>query len=165
METNIELGEGQSFVIAGLIDNRVTETMSQHSGPRQPADPRKSVQEQGSESQQHGVDRDGDAGDHHAAAIGRSARRLAMPRDFMVTPASPSDPYSTPKTTKKSKITEDMPSEEIGEHPMTARGPVLTALSIVPNRELASQFSLVDGAHARLSDPGRAQAVSVAADA
>ncbi len=26
METNIELGEGQSFVIAGLIDNQVTET-------------------------------------------------------------------------------------------------------------------------------------------
>src|SRR5580698_1127929 len=28
METNIELGEGQSFVIAGLIDNQVTETIS-----------------------------------------------------------------------------------------------------------------------------------------
>jgi pilus assembly protein CpaC len=28
METNIELGEGQSFVIAGLIDNQVTETLS-----------------------------------------------------------------------------------------------------------------------------------------
>ena len=28
METNIELGEGQSFVIAGLIDRQVTETPS-----------------------------------------------------------------------------------------------------------------------------------------
>lgn len=28
METNIELGEGQSFVIAGLIDKQVTETMA-----------------------------------------------------------------------------------------------------------------------------------------
>ena len=28
METNIELGEGQSFVIAGLMDNRVTDTMA-----------------------------------------------------------------------------------------------------------------------------------------
>ncbi len=28
METNIELGEGQSFVIAGLIDNQVTETLA-----------------------------------------------------------------------------------------------------------------------------------------
>jgi pilus assembly protein CpaC len=28
METNIELGEGQSFVIAGLIDRQVTETLS-----------------------------------------------------------------------------------------------------------------------------------------
>ena len=28
METNIELGEGQSFVIAGLIDKQVTETFS-----------------------------------------------------------------------------------------------------------------------------------------
>ncbi len=32
METNIELGEGQSFVIGGLIDNRVTETMSKIPG-------------------------------------------------------------------------------------------------------------------------------------
>jgi pilus assembly protein CpaC len=32
METNIELGEGQSFVIAGLIDNRVTETVSRIPG-------------------------------------------------------------------------------------------------------------------------------------
>src|SRR5579883_1233031 len=32
METNIELGEGQSFVIAGLIDNRVTETMAKIPG-------------------------------------------------------------------------------------------------------------------------------------
>jgi pilus assembly protein CpaC len=32
METNIELGEGQSFVIAGLIDNQVTETLSKIPG-------------------------------------------------------------------------------------------------------------------------------------
>ncbi|MDQ6759692.1 MAG: pilus assembly protein N-terminal domain-containing protein [Acidobacteriota bacterium] len=32
METNIELGEGQSFVIAGLLDNRVTESMSRIPG-------------------------------------------------------------------------------------------------------------------------------------
>ncbi len=32
METDIELGEGQSFVIGGLIDNRVTETMSKIPG-------------------------------------------------------------------------------------------------------------------------------------
>ena len=32
METNIELGEGQSFVIAGLLDNRVTETMAKIPG-------------------------------------------------------------------------------------------------------------------------------------
>ncbi len=32
METNIELGEGQSFVIAGLIDNQVTETISKIPG-------------------------------------------------------------------------------------------------------------------------------------
>ena len=32
METNIELGEGQSFIIAGLIDNRVTESMSRIPG-------------------------------------------------------------------------------------------------------------------------------------
>jgi pilus assembly protein CpaC len=32
METNIELGEGQSFVIAGLIDDRVTSTMNKIPG-------------------------------------------------------------------------------------------------------------------------------------
>ncbi len=32
IETNIELGEGQSFVIGGLLDNRVTETMSKIPG-------------------------------------------------------------------------------------------------------------------------------------
>ena len=32
IETNIELGEGQSFVIAGLIDNQVTETISKIPG-------------------------------------------------------------------------------------------------------------------------------------
>jgi pilus assembly protein CpaC len=32
METNVELGEGQSFVIAGLIDNQVTETISKIPG-------------------------------------------------------------------------------------------------------------------------------------
>ncbi len=32
METNVELGEGQSFVIAGLIDNQVTETLSRIPG-------------------------------------------------------------------------------------------------------------------------------------
>ena len=48
METNIELGEGQSFVIAGLIDQQVTETLVEDSRIVQPADPRKSVQEQGS---------------------------------------------------------------------------------------------------------------------
>ena len=46
METNIELGEGQSFVIAGLIDNQVTETLSKIPGLGEPAHPGESVQEQ-----------------------------------------------------------------------------------------------------------------------
>ena len=32
METNVELGEGQSFVIAGLLDNRVTENLAKIPG-------------------------------------------------------------------------------------------------------------------------------------
>lgn len=32
METDIELGEGQSFVIAGLLDDRVTENLSKVPG-------------------------------------------------------------------------------------------------------------------------------------
>jgi pilus assembly protein CpaC len=30
------------------------------------------------------------------------SKGVSMPRDFMVTPASPANPFATPKTTKKS---------------------------------------------------------------
>ena len=67
METNVELGEGQSFVIGGLIDARVTETMSKMPGLSEHSDSRGAVQEPpGTEIEQR-ADRHGDAGNHHAA--------------------------------------------------------------------------------------------------
>ena len=103
METNIELGEGQSFVIAGLIDQRVTETVSRIPGLA-------SLPILGNLFKSKEVDR------NNTELIvlvtpeitmplqpGETKGLPVMPRDFMVTPANPADPYSTPKTTKKSK--------------------------------------------------------------
>jgi pilus assembly protein CpaC len=102
METNIELGEGQSFVIAGLIDQRVTETVSRIPGLA-------SLPILGNLFKSKEVDR------NNTELIVLVTPEITLPlqpgetkgpvmlRDFMVTPATPADPYSTPKTTKKSK--------------------------------------------------------------
>lgn len=102
METNIELGEGQSFVIAGLIDQRVTETVSRIPGLA-------SLPILGNLFKSKEVDRNNTelivmvTPEITMPLQSGEGKGLVMPRDFMVTPASPSDPYSTPKTTKKSK--------------------------------------------------------------
>lgn len=102
METNIELGEGQSFVIGGLIDNRLTETVSRIPGLA-------SLPILGNLFKAKEVDR------NNTELIvmvtpeittplqpGESKTVPVMPRDFMVTPANPADPWATPKSTKKS---------------------------------------------------------------
>ena len=102
METNIELGEGQSFVIAGLIDQRVTETVSRIPGLA-------SLPILGNLFKSKEVDRNNTelivmvTPEITVPLQAGETKGLAMPRDFMVTPTSPSDPYGTPKTIKKSK--------------------------------------------------------------
>jgi pilus assembly protein CpaC len=103
METTIELGEGQSFVIAGLIDTRVTETISRIPGLA-------NLPILGNLFKAKDVER------NNTELIvlvtpeittplqpGETKTLPVMPRDFMVTPANRADPYATPKSTKKSK--------------------------------------------------------------
>ena len=71
METNIELGEGQSFVIAGLIDKQVTETLSKIPVLSSLPILGNLFKSKHSIKQRHGADRHGHARDHHAAAAGR----------------------------------------------------------------------------------------------
>jgi pilus assembly protein CpaC len=106
METNIELGEGQSFIIAGLIDNELTETISKIPGLS-------SLPILGNLFKTKETDR------KNTELIvmvtpemtmplqpGEAKPMPAMPRDFLtpLTPSSQTDPYATkPKTGGKSK--------------------------------------------------------------
>jgi len=108
METNIELSEGQSFVIAGLIDNRVTETINKIPGLA-------SLPILGNLFKTKEVDRN----NTELVVLvtpeittplqpGEAKPIPAMPRDFLtpLTPSSPQDPYSTSgqkSSSKKSK--------------------------------------------------------------
>jgi pilus assembly protein CpaC len=105
METNIELGEGQSFVIAGLIDNRVTETVSRIPGLA-------SLPILGNLFKSKEVDRN----NTELVVLvtpeitvplqpGEAKPLPVMPREFMIAPATPTgDPYATPaKSSKKGK--------------------------------------------------------------
>ena len=106
METNIELGEGQSFVIAGLIDNRVTETISKIPGLS-------SLTILGNLFKSKEVDRNNTElvvlvtpEITMPLAPGEAKPMPVMPREFMVTPAPPGggDPYATPsKAAKRGK--------------------------------------------------------------
>lgn len=103
METNIELGEGQSFVIAGLIDNRVTETISKIPGLS-------SLPILGNLFKSKEVDRN----NTELVVLvtpeitvplqpGEAKPSPVMPREFMVTPSTTGDPYATPSKTTHSK--------------------------------------------------------------
>jgi pilus assembly protein CpaC len=102
METNIELGEGQSFVIAGLIDNRVTETVSKIPGLS-------SIPILGNLFKTKETDRSNTelvvlvTPEITMPLQPGESKTVAMPREFMITPANPADPYATPQSTKKSK--------------------------------------------------------------
>jgi pilus assembly protein CpaC len=106
METNIELGEGQSFVIGGLIDNRLTETISKIPGLS-------SLPILGNLFKTKEVDR------NNTELVvmvtpemtmplqpGEAKPMPVMPRDFLtpLTPSNQADPYATkPKTGGRSK--------------------------------------------------------------
>lgn len=103
METNIELGEGQSFVIAGLIDNRLTETFNKIPGLG-------NLPILGNLFKTKEVDR---SNTELVVLVtpeitmplqpGEAKPSPVMPREFMLTPAPPTDPFATPKSAKKSK--------------------------------------------------------------
>ena len=104
METNIELGEGQSFVIAGLIDNRLTETVTRIPGLS-------SLPILGNLFKSKEVDRNNTElivvvtpEVTMPLAPGEAKPMPAMPRDFLITPTTTSDPFATqPKTGGRSK--------------------------------------------------------------
>jgi pilus assembly protein CpaC len=104
METNIELGEGQSFVIAGLIDNRLTETVTRIPGLS-------SLPILGNLFKSKEVDRNNTElvvivtpEMTMPLAPGEAKPLPLMPRDFLITPSSPSEPFATqPKTGGRSK--------------------------------------------------------------
>jgi pilus assembly protein CpaC len=106
METNIELGEGQSFVIAGLIDNRLTETATRIPGLG-------SIPILGNLFKSKEVDR---SNTELIVMVtpevtmplqpGEAKPMPVMPRTFLapLTPSNASDPFATqPKTGGKSK--------------------------------------------------------------
>jgi len=102
METNIELGEGQSFVIGGLIDKRVTETVSRIPGLS-------SIPILGNLFKTKETDRNNTelivlvTPEITLPLQPGESKTPVMPREFMLAPANPADPYATPQTTKKSK--------------------------------------------------------------
>jgi pilus assembly protein CpaC len=106
METNIELGEGQSFVIAGLIDNRLTETISRIPGLS-------SLPILGNLFKTKEVDRNNTElivmvtpEMTMPLAPGEAKPMPAMPREFLtpLTPSNTADPYANkPKTGGRSK--------------------------------------------------------------
>jgi pilus assembly protein CpaC len=104
METNIELGEGQSFVIAGLIDRQVTETINRIPGLA-------SLPILGNLFKTKETDRSNtelivlvtpeitmplQPGENKGLPV-------VMPLEFMLAPANPADPYGTGPNAKKSK--------------------------------------------------------------
>jgi pilus assembly protein CpaC len=102
METNIELGEGQSFVIAGLIDQRLTETVTKVPGLS-------SIPILGNLFKSKETDRNNTelivlvTPEITMPLQPGEGKTLVMPREFMMAPASRADPYATPQSTKKSK--------------------------------------------------------------
>jgi pilus assembly protein CpaC len=103
METNIELGEGQSFVIAGLIDNRLTETVTRIPGLS-------ALPILGNLFKSKEVDRNNTelvvmVTPEMTMPLQPGDKPLpSMPRDFLITPSNPSEPFATqPKTGGRSK--------------------------------------------------------------
>ncbi len=97
IETNVELSEGQSFVIAGLIDNQVTETISKIPGLA-------NLPVLGNLFKSRQLNR------NNTELVVMVTPEITMPlqpneakpgpvmpREFMLTPANPEDPFQTTK--------------------------------------------------------------------
>jgi len=97
METNVELSEGQSFVIAGLIDNQVTETLSKIPGLS-------NLPVLGNLFKSRSINR---SNTELVVMVtpevtmplqpNEAKPGPVMPRDFMLTPANPQNPFQTTK--------------------------------------------------------------------
>jgi pilus assembly protein CpaC len=98
METNIELGEGQSFVIAGLMDNQLTETVAKIPGLA-------NLPVLGNLFKSKQLDRS------NTELIVMVTPEMTMPlqpneakpgpvmpRDFLLTPANPEEPFQSTKS-------------------------------------------------------------------
>ena len=100
METNVELGPGQSFVIAGLLDNQVTETVNKIPGLS-------SIPILGNLFKTKETDRSNTelvvlvTPEISLPLQPGEGKTPIMPREFMITPANPVDPYATPHSGKK----------------------------------------------------------------
>jgi len=100
METNVELGEGQSFVIGGLIDNRLTETVARIPGLS-------SIPILGNFFKSKETNRTNTelivlvTPEITMPLQPGETKTVPMPRDFMTTQPTPADPYAVPKSTKK----------------------------------------------------------------
>src|SRR5580698_7645642 len=100
METNVELGPGQSFVIAGLLDNQVTETVNKIPGLS-------SIPILGNLFKTKETDRSNTelvvlvTPEISLPLQPGEGKTPIMPREFMITPANPVDPYATPNSGKK----------------------------------------------------------------
>ena len=71
-ETNVELAEGQTFVVAGLMDNRETSAFYEAPRDQQHSGPRLALQEQDREQEQHRAGHAGDAGSDRSPGSQRS---------------------------------------------------------------------------------------------
>ncbi len=97
IETNVELSEGQSFVIAGLIDNQVTETISKVPGLS-------NLPVLGNIFKSRSLNR---SNTELVVTVtpevtmplqpNEAKPGPVMPRDFLITPANPQNPYQTTK--------------------------------------------------------------------
>ena len=84
-ETEVELRDGQTFAIAGLMNNTLTNSMSKIPGHRRHPDPRASLQEQGAPEESDRARRDDHADDHQEGSDGRF-RRSAVARRALPEP-------------------------------------------------------------------------------
>ena len=100
METNVELGEGQSFVIGGLIDNRLTETVNRIPGLA-------SIPILGNFFKSKELNRTNTelivlvTPEITMPLQPGETKTVPMPREFMTTQPTPADPYAVPRSTKK----------------------------------------------------------------
>ena len=87
-----------------------------------------------------------------------------MPREFMVAPANPAEPYRTTKTIQEEQITIASASQRMESDPMTAQGAGFDGVVDCAEPRASESIRARRRAHARLPDPGRTQAISIATD-